>query len=143
MGGKLSVAAFYENGSKYDIIEVVFVSSRGQFKIKAEVADTREKKLLGLMHRSYLAPEAGMLFVFQTEALRSFWMKNTLIPLDMIFVSKDLRIVHIVENAVPCKESPCDNYSSLYPAKYVVEINAGLSRKMGLEPGNHIELNLP
>jgi hypothetical protein len=126
---------------KYDTVEVTLISRQRRFKIRAEVADTRAKASLGLMHRSQLAPDAGMLFVFPDEAVRSFWMKNTLIPLDIIFVSEDFEIRRIVRNALPCEHSPCPRYSSVYPVKYVVEINSGLSEEIGLEHGDRIEVN--
>ncbi len=127
---------------KYDIIELTLISRQGRFKIKAEIADSWTKRILGLMHRKHLASDAGMLFIFEDEAPRSFWMKNTLIPLDMIFVADDLKIVHIAKMATPCKIDPCPRYNSGYPAKYVVEINGGLSGKMGLAAGDLIEFEL-
>ncbi len=127
---------------RYDTIDVVLISKPGRFKIKAEVADSGTKRSLGLMHRDRLATDAGMLFIFDTEKPRSFWMKNTLIPLDIIFVSHDFKIMHIAKNATPCKADPCPTYNSGYPVKYVVEINAGLSEKMGLRVGDLIEFDL-
>jgi uncharacterized membrane protein (UPF0127 family) len=130
------------NRVNYDIVGVTLVSQQGSFAIEAEVADSPIKISRGLMRRRRLPKNAGMLFIFEDEVVRSFWMKNTLIPLDIIFVSKNLKIVHIAQYATPCKRSPCEKYDSIYPAKYVVEINGGLSEEMGLVPGDYIEMDL-
>ena len=84
------------------------------------------------MHRENLAPMSGMLFVYDAEALVAFWMKNTLIPLDMIFADETGRVVHIHENAIPQDET---QISSHKPVRFVLEISGGLSRKLGLGPG--------
>lgn len=101
-------------------------------EIKAEVADTIYQQAIGLMNRTNMPEDKGMLFIFGSEAKKEFWMKNTLIPLDMIFLDKDFKIVNIIENAQPCKILDCELYSSTGPAKYVIEINGGLSSKYNL-----------
>jgi uncharacterized membrane protein (UPF0127 family) len=138
--GGLSAEPLYDN-LKYDIMEIILAPQGGKVIIRAEVADNQGKRMLGLMHRKYLAPEAGMLFIFENEQVRTFWMKNTLIPLDMIFISNELQIKDIIRNADPCEYSPCITYSSFHPVKYVLEINGGLSEKMGLKPGDSVELH--
>ena len=105
-----------------------------------EVVDTSEERRIGLMNRESLPQQAGMLFIFEEERVLSFWMKNTLIPLDMIFISKDLEIVSIQKNAQPCESDPCKLYGSVFPAKYVVEVNAGFSDRNGIKEGNKIEI---
>src|SRR3989344_4541488 len=75
-------------------------------KINVEIADDNEERMKGLMFRERLDENAGMLFVFEDEQYQAFWMKNTLIPLDIIFIGKNLEIVDI-ENAVPCKTGDC------------------------------------
>lgn len=106
---------------------------------KVEVADTPEKKMQGLMFRSSLENDKGMIFPFDGEAERAFWMKDTLIPLDMIFISKDKVIANII-TAMPCREMPCKNYLSGTPAMYVLEINAGEAAKRNIKTGDKIEI---
>ena len=94
--------------------------------IEVEIADTPEKSARGLMDRTKMAPEAGMLFVFPDEQVRTFWMKNTYIPLSVGFFDKDKTLVDIQE-MVPIKSSVeiPKTYQSAKPAKYVLEMNTG------------------
>jgi uncharacterized membrane protein (UPF0127 family) len=94
-------------------------------RVAVEVADTPEKRERGLMLREKLGQKEGMLFVFPHEGLKIFWMKNTLIPLDIIFVSSNFKVASYVKDAPPCKINPCETYSSKYPARYALEVNAG------------------
>src|SRR5690606_33396916 len=95
--------------------------------------------MMGLMHREHLLKEHGMYFIFGEEVWRSFWMKNTLIPLDMIFIDSDGVIVHIVKNAQPCQRERCLTYPSKVPAKYVLEIGGGESTALGIDVGDTVE----
>jgi len=103
-----------------------------------EIADTVETQTRGLMFRDELAHNRGMLFIFRQEAPRSFWMRNTRIPLDIIYLDRDMRVVSIVHNARPCRSRTgrCPGYPSEGPAMYVLEVNAGQARDLGLEPGD-------
>ena len=98
---------------------------------KVEIADNAQSRALGLMFREHLDEDKGMLFIFDDEAERYFWMKNTKMPLGMIFMDKDGIILNIV-TAEPCKEDPCQSYASEDKAKYVLEINAGESKNIGV-----------
>ena len=109
-------------------------------KINVEIADDNNERAKGLMFRERLNENDGMFFIFDEENYQTFWMKNTLIPLDMIFIGEDLEIVDI-KNAVPCKEEPCFLYKSSKPAKYVLEANQGFAAKNGIETGDKIILN--
>ena len=109
---------------------------------QCDIADTAAKRPLGLMNRESLPQDAGILLIFEDEAEKSFWMKNTLIPLDMIFTDSNFEIVHIQKNAEPCKTIACVSYPSVKPAKYVVEINGGLSEKFGIEEGQFVKIRL-
>src|SRR6266849_464653 len=104
-----------------------------------EVADTPETWERGLMERASLAPNAGMIFLFPDIAPRVFWMMNTLIPLDMLFIDADNRVINIQDNAPPC-EPPrrCPTYRSTAPAKYVLEIPGGRARALGIRAGDHV-----
>jgi len=125
---------------KFEKTTVSFPDIKKNFEV--EVADTSAKRTLGLMNRSNLLENTGMLFIFDDESEKSFWMKNTLIPLDMIFIDSKFEIVHIQKNAQPCKTITCTTYSSVKSAKYVVEINGGLSDKFGVKEGQKIEINI-
>jgi len=105
-----------------------------------EVAKTTEEKSQGLMFRESLPKNHGMIFIYNEDKERSFWMKNTLIPLDLIFISSNNTIVEIKENIQPCEIENCPSYKSK-PAKYVIEINAGLSEEIGLTEGNVVILD--
>ena len=80
-----------------------------------------------------------MLFLFSTVNPRSFWMKNTLIPLDMIWVNENKEIIGISKDVLPCKADPCPSYSSFGPVKYVLEVNAGFSDRKSLKIGDKLE----
>jgi uncharacterized membrane protein (UPF0127 family) len=89
------------------------------------------------MYRRSLGKESGMLFIFGREEPQGFWMKNTLIPLDMIFISRDLVIVDIT-TMQPCITDPCPDYTSRQPAQYVLEVNAGYCRSRNIIIGDKI-----
>ena len=105
---------------------------------RVEIADTPEKQALGLMFRRSLKEGYGMLFVFADEAERSFWMKNTLISLDMIFLNSDQQVVDMLPSVPPCQADPCPSYTSAFPARYVLEIAGGLAEKLELKIGEKI-----
>jgi len=109
--------------------------------IDVEIADAPEERSKGLMFRESLKKNEGMLFVYEDSKIRSFWMKNTLIPLDIIFISEDFRIINI-EVAVPCEEDPCRTYDSLKDVKYVLEVNKGYSMEKGIESGDFVEIKI-
>ncbi|MFC1685530.1 DUF192 domain-containing protein [Nanoarchaeota archaeon] len=121
--------------------EVVINTDSGEHVFSVEIADNDRERAKGLMYREEMNLDKGMLFVYEDEEIRSFWMKNTLIPLDIIFIDSDLSVVDIKEDVLPCEEV-CEGYMSLKPAKYVLEINAGLSKEMGLDIGANIELKV-
>lgn len=105
-------------------------------KIKVEIADTPEKRTQGLMHRQSL--KGGMLFIFEEEKTRSFWMKNTLIPLDIIFINKNLKIIDI-QQAIPCKDN-CISYISKQPAQYVLEVNHNYTIENNIKVSDNVKL---
>jgi uncharacterized protein len=103
-----------------------------------EVASSPQQQERGLMFRDSLGADAGMLFAFQTEGIYNFWMKNTLIPLDIIWIGSDNRIVSISANTQPCRADPCQTYGPGKPARYVLEINGGLSETYGFVEGDAV-----
>lgn len=88
------------------------------------------------MERTAMPATHGMLFVFPDAQPRTFWMKNTLIPLDMLFFDSNRKLVAIQANAAPCHADPCALYPSGAPARYVLELNAGTAAKLGLHVGD-------
>ncbi len=90
-----------------------------------EIADTPSEQAQGLMFRKTLDSDAGMLFVFDESKTRTFWMKNTTIPLDILFLDDAYKVVTLYRNVSPCIQAPCELYSSLVPISYALEINAG------------------
>jgi len=108
-------------------------------EINAEIADERGEIERGLMYQESMGEKEGMLFIFDKEKETNFWMKNTLIPLDIIFLDENKEIVNIAENAVPCKTEECALYPSQFPVKYAIEVNAGFVDKKGIKLGEKAE----
>lgn len=108
----------------------------GETPFSVEYAVTDEEKAKGLMNRESLPDDYGMWFVFSHPVEEQFWMKDTLIPLDIIFVGENMKVVHISESAVP---KSLEMISSPVPFMYVLEINAGKSAEYGLEVGDNVE----
>ena len=106
------------------------------FAVQTEIAADDATREQGLMYRDQLADDRGMIFVFATPGLYPFWMKNTLIPLDMIWIDRDRKIVFVASNVPPCKADPCPNYGPGNAAGlYVLETAAGVAAKHGANPG--------
>lgn len=105
-----------------------------------ELAKTNTERETGLMNRKELANDSGMLFIFEKEEIYPFWMKNTLIPLDIIWIGSNNKIVFIKENAQPCGLDYCPLINPGISAKYVLEINAGLVQKFGFGEGNYVTI---
>ena len=87
------------------------------------------------MFRESLNKDKGMLFIYDTPTKANFWMKNTLIPLDIIWINKNFKIVHI-KTAQPCEEDPCEIYSPDEDSLYILEINAGLTNELRIKEGD-------
>lgn len=104
----------------------------GQSRFHVEVADDPAEQAQGLMGRERLALSSGMLFVFPEPKRAQFWMRNTLIPLDMIFADAAGRVTHVHSNAVPLDETPIDGGEGV---AFVLEINGGLAARMSIAPG--------
>ncbi len=119
--------------------EVVFNTDNGTHTYLVEVADEKEERNTGLMNRESLEENRGMIFIYEEEIKPAFWMKNTLIPLDMVFMDEDFKVVDYFVNVQPCEEDPCPHYIPNSNAQYIVEVNAGQVGKMGLERGDVAE----
>ncbi|MEI7603965.1 MAG: DUF192 domain-containing protein [bacterium] len=111
--------------------------------VYVEIAKTAEEHEIGLMNRKSMKQDEGMLFIFNDVNIRYFWMKDTYIPLDMIFFDDKGNVVNIVHNAEPCvdKGDNCQTYNSVLPAKYVLEVNANWA-KLNLPITNGTKLDL-
>lgn len=136
----LSIIFYLQYQKIIDKKSVTVITAAEPVKIRVEFAETREELANGLMNRKSLDKNSGMLFIFSDENTRSFWMKNTLIPLDIIFISSKGRVNEIV-TLNPCQETEaCQAYDSKTPAQYVLEINAGSAEKWGITPGDIVQL---
>ena len=117
-----------------------YIELKGQ-RYTIEIAADDASRAHGLMDRTSMDADHGMLFVFEDDAPRAFWMKNTKIPLDMLFFDADRRLVSVQRRVPPCQADPCPGYSSGAPARYVLELNGGQAEKLGLTSGDTIEIH--
>lgn len=115
---------------------VVFVEAKGK-AVKVEIAEKNDDRMRGLMYRTEMPEDQGMIFRFEKRQVQAFWMRNTCIPLDMLFIDDDGTIVGIEEN-VPVLND--ETYSCGCASKYVLELNAGWSRKNGVMAGQRVRL---
>ncbi|AWK87031.1 DUF192 domain-containing protein [Azospirillum thermophilum] len=111
----------------------VQTASGGKYRFDVELALTPAQQAQGLMFRQSMAADAGMLFLYDRPQPASFWMKNTLIPLDMLFIGADGRIVNIHDRATP---QSLDAVNSAGPVKGILEINGGMAARLGIKPGD-------
>ncbi len=131
----LSMHAAGDDGSR-----VEFVSPDGMVTtVYVEVADTPQALKNGLMYRTSLGEHDGMLFIFDRDGPQSFWMRNTPLPLDMVFVNGEMEVVDINHNATPYSESV---FTSRESCRYVVEVNGGFCEKHGIREGDRMNIYL-
>ncbi len=104
-------------------------------EIIVEVADTPAKKATGLMFRKNIPDDFGMLFIFDDEQIRSFWMKNCRVHLDIIYLDGAKQVVDIHKNVPPCQQEPCKSYVSKKRARYVLELRGGRTDELKLKIG--------
>ncbi len=118
----------------------VYLQTAGgsEVRVRVEVARTAEERRLGLMHRQGLDKGSGMVFIFEEPRIQTFWMKNTLIPLDMIFIGADLEVVGVVENTTPGSLAPC---AVDEPSQYVLEVEAGFAERHGIGAGTSVRFS--
>lgn len=124
--------------SKLPTQEIVLETDNEKIQLNVEIADSTEERAKGLMEREKLPDGQGMLFVFTEEGQRVFWMKNTLIPLDLVFFNKDKEIVSVVQEMEPCKTAECPRYESGAPAMYALELPAGFVAKHKIALGDKL-----
>ena len=111
-------------------------TAKATIKFTVEIADTEATRNRGMMYRKSLAPDKGMLFDFKTPREAAFWMRNTLIPLDIIFITQDGRILTIARNAVPHSEVPIPSGGVI---RGVLELAGGRAAQLGIYPGDRVK----
>lgn len=129
-----SAPTFSDQGDLYFLSDTDTIA-----RIDIEVADTDQKRQQGLMYRNSLKSDGGMLFVFDKTEPQTFWMKNTYIALDLIFIGEDNQILQVTSNALP------DSETSIHcpePTKYVLEVNGGFSNAYGIKAGQTVQFRL-
>src|ERR1700758_3373725 len=120
---------------RFETSALTIVSATGPHRFTVEVAETPAQMEQGLMFRKTMAPDAGMLFDYKTPTVATMWMRNTLIPLDMLFVDSQGRIVNIHQRAVPQSE---EIIAAAAPVRAVIELNGGTAARLGIEPGDQV-----
>ena len=111
--------------------------------VVAEIADTPELQQRGYMFRTEVGPGEGMVFLFPAPDIHLFWMKNTLVPLDIIWMDDAKTIIHIQANTPPCKADPCPSYGPMRKASTVLEVRAGTAAAEGLKTGDRLRITIP
>lgn len=134
-GASLPPPAAAQQAMAFERSRLEIRSGDARHEFEVELALTPEQQTRGLMFRRSMPADAGMLFVHPRDQVVNMWMRNTVLPLDMLFVAADGRIVRIVERTVPYSR---DIVSSGRPVRAVLEVNAGTVRRLGLEPGDRL-----
>jgi uncharacterized membrane protein (UPF0127 family) len=118
-----------------NLTPLTITTAKGTHRFMVELADTPERRAVGLMHRPSMPADHGMLFDFKTDAPVAMWMRNTRIPLDMLFIARDGRIVNIAERTVPFSETAIPSNG---PVRAVLELNGGTTARLGIKPGDRV-----
>ena len=111
--------------------------------LQVEVMISDEDRAMGLMFRPSLAPDHGMLFLFDSPDFHGIWMKNCKFPIDIVWLDEEKKVVDVKESAPPCKAEPCPVYQPMRRASWVVEMNAGQARREKLTRGAAVRFELP
>lgn len=139
--GKIAFAASASSESPQNVFSTS--GTLGGHKLDVMLARNSAEKTKGLMYFSKLSDNQGMLFVYDTPQIMSFWMKNTKIPLDLVFFSENLEITEWIEGMLPGYGKPdglLPHYTSKRPAQYAIELSAGSVVRLGLKPGDRLEI---
>lgn len=126
--------------SSHKFVKVYFPDGNS---VTAELAVTLAERARGLMFRKKLDLDQGMLFIFDEEDIYSFWMKNMIIQIDILWLDGERRIVHIEHSVPPCQEEPCPSYTPKIPAMYVLELKAGSVEQRGLKLFDRLDFIIP
>lgn len=136
-----ATAACGQDGEiRYERSSLTIVTRSRAIKFDVEMALTEPQREHGLMFRKKLGPYEGMLFDFYHEQKVSFWMKNTLIPLDILYFDGERKLVSAQVDVQPCKADPCPVYPSAGPARYVLELSAGTAARIGVRNGDTLAI---
>lgn len=114
----------------------VTTATQNQYTFTLEVADSTEEWSKGLMLRTNISENSGMIFIFPDSQYRNFWMKDTLVPLDIIYIDQNLKVVDIHHSTRP--NQTAETYPSSVPAKYVIELPGGTAKKLNIQIGNSL-----
>ncbi len=128
----------WESQSVEDKVEITFDNG---LQIFVDIADIKPSRKMGLMYREKMGSNEGMLFVFDTEDYYSFWMRNMKFPVDMIWIDINKRVIHIEEDVPVCVGEACEFYHPSKPAKYMLEINAGIASQGRIKIGDRITVS--
>lgn len=129
-----------QNNPQGRVVQAQFITQTKTVPISLEIADTSETQARGLMFRTSMPDNFGMLFVFENEQIRTFWMQNTFISLDILYLDENFEVVDIFTNTKT--NQTLETYTSRALARYVVELNAGKSAKEGIKIGDRLEVSL-
>lgn len=145
LGGALALAVPVSAGAQEPMLEMArgvldIRSGESVHRFTIEIADDAQERARGLMFRESMAREAGMLFIYEQDRIASFWMKNTFIPLDMLFIASDGTIMQVAPDAQPHNLTPI---RSDKPVRAVLEINGGLAAELGIGAGDRVTLYRP
>jgi len=121
--------------------KVIVHAGDKEIPFDVELARTTEEHSRGLMNRASLPQGQGMLFIFSRPSHQTFWMKNTLIPLDILFFDKNRKLLSISPNVPPCKADPCQTYMSDGDAQYVLELAGGTAKASGIQVGDELTID--
>lgn len=139
VGLALGVYGYARYRETASLLPVTFGSGEQETsRVYLEIANTPSEREKGLMFRKSMEEDRGMLFIFPVERQQSFWMKNTYIPLDMIFISSQFEVVGIVENATPFSE---EQRSVAGVSQFVIELNGGRAKELGIRKGDKVNLH--
>src|SRR6516225_77193 len=136
IAGSLFTFSARAQPQRFETSALTIVSETGPHRFTVEDAETPAQMEQGLMFRKTMPPDAGMLFAYKTPTLATMWMRNTLIPLDMLFVDAQGRIVNIQERAVP---QSLDVIAAAAPVRAVIELNGGTAARLGIAPGDRVQ----
>jgi hypothetical protein len=131
-------------GDNDERMRVAFRTDSGELIIDCAVARTGKEKSRGLMYNTSLPQDEGMVFIYEEPEIVTFWMKNTFLDLDIIFISENHEVLNVAEadSGVEIPDDQLERYSSEGPCQYVIEVNQGISASYGIRPGTKIDLDL-
>ena len=128
-------ALWSQSAAALETANLTIKAQSSEYRFAVEIADDAAEREQGLMYRENLAPNAGMLFLYPTEQDVAFWMRNTLIPLDMLFIAADGRIVRIEKSTKPLSETPIPSGA---PVRAALELNGGIADQLGIRQGDRV-----